>query len=197
MILKVLFLTCVIYMHLRFMMDLYILYQSVIWRELCDENPRYESRARETMEGACKRQTERMEKVKPKGTRELPTYLAVVTVEVVYVCRYNVRGRRRWSRIGEEPSKMVGDWGREGDSEGDAVTNESDYKLRSPALVLIRFSFRPLTSFSFFFLFSFAPGCLSHSPDRSGRVNARSALLFFRASLPLSRGLLPIYPLSR
>jgi len=91
------------------MMDLYILYQSVIWRELCDENPRYESRARETMEGACKRQTERMEKVKPKGTRELPTYLAVVTVEVVYVCRYNVRGRRRWSRIGEEPSKMVGD----------------------------------------------------------------------------------------
>lgn len=68
------------------MMDLYILYQSVIWRELCDENPRYESRARETMEGACKRHTERMEKVKPKGTRELPAYLAVVTVEVVYVC---------------------------------------------------------------------------------------------------------------
>lgn len=62
------------------------------WKELASDTPR-----------------EEMVKVKPKGTRELSTYLAEVTVEVVYTCRYNVCGRRRWSRIGEEPSKMVGD----------------------------------------------------------------------------------------
>lgn len=191
---------------MRLTMDLRFHYRSVIWRELCDENPRYESRARETMEGACKRQTREMEKAKPKGTRELPAYLAAGNGgSGVHVCRCNVRGRRGDEVESERsPSKMVGDCGRGDDTEGDAVTNESDYKLRSPALVLIRFSFRPLTSFSFFLLSPPLPpppppppGCLSHSSDRSGRVNARLALLFFRASLPLSRGLLPIYPLSR
>jgi hypothetical protein len=64
---------------------------------------------------------------------------------------------------------MVDDSGQRGCRGGDdAVTNESDYKLRSPALVLIRFSFR-------FLLPRLPPRpSVSHSlGDRSGRANTR------------------------
>lgn len=54
------------------------------------------------------------------------------------------------------------------------MTNESDYKLHFPALILIRLSFLSLSlSLSL---------CSSHSSDQSGRVNVALAHLFYSSS---------------
>lgn len=67
------------------------------------------------------------------------------------------------------------------EAEGDTVTNESDYKLHFPALILIRLSFlSPVLQL-----------CSSYSLERSGRSKCSSGppLLFLRPPRPTS-----IYP---